>query len=114
MRKFAAAFLRILLTVARLAQLVERQPFKLVVVGSSPTVGEFSVFTRFRLRTYFSVGILRMHGSVSEWLRSRTRNPMGSARGGSNPLAVALLLRVPEKFVSQLFLRCGSLQQTRT
>ena len=25
--------------VARLAQLVERQPFKLVVVGSSPTVG---------------------------------------------------------------------------
>ena len=27
-------------------------------------------------------------GSVSEWLRSRTRNPMGSARRGSNPLAV--------------------------
>ena len=26
---------------ARLAQLVERQPFKLVVVGSSPTVGVF-------------------------------------------------------------------------
>ena len=30
-----------LTTKARLAQLVERQPFKLVVVGSSPTVGEF-------------------------------------------------------------------------
>ena len=28
---------------------------------------------------------------MSEWLRSRTRNPMGSARGGSNPLAVAVL-----------------------
>ena len=28
---------------ARLAQSVERQPFKLVVVGSSPTVGIFSV-----------------------------------------------------------------------
>ena len=27
---------------ARLAQLVERQPFKLVVVGSSPTVGAFA------------------------------------------------------------------------
>ena len=26
--------------IARLAQLVERQPFKLVVVGSSPTVGD--------------------------------------------------------------------------
>ena len=31
-------------------------------------------------------------GSVSEWLRSRTRNPMGSARGGSNPLAVAFFV----------------------
>ena len=31
-------------------------------------------------------------GSVSEWLRSRTRNPMGSARGGSNPLAVVLAM----------------------
>ena len=29
-----------------------------------------------------------MEGSVSEWLRSRTRNPMGSAREGSNPFAV--------------------------
>ena len=27
--------------IARLAQSVERQPFKLVVVGSSPTVGDF-------------------------------------------------------------------------
>ena len=31
--------LRLLVSHARLAQLVERQPFKLVVVGSSPTVG---------------------------------------------------------------------------
>ena len=29
----------LLLSLARLAQSVERQPFKLVVVGSSPTVG---------------------------------------------------------------------------
>ena len=29
-------------TFARLAQLVERKPFKLVVVGSSPTVGIFT------------------------------------------------------------------------
>ena len=29
---------------ARLAQSVERQPFKLVVVGSSPTVGDFSFY----------------------------------------------------------------------
>ena len=32
----------LLVTVARLAQSVERQPFKLVVVGSSPTVGNIS------------------------------------------------------------------------
>ena len=29
---------------ARLAQSVERQPFKLVVVGSSPTVGIFALY----------------------------------------------------------------------
>ena len=29
------------------------------------------------------------HDSVSEWLRRWTRNPLGSARRGSNPLAVA-------------------------
>ena len=34
-------------SVARLAQLVERQPFKLVVVGSSPTVG--AVLSRYCL-----------------------------------------------------------------
>ena len=31
------------------------------------------------------------HDSVTEWLRWWTRNPLGSARRGSNPLAVALL-----------------------
>ena len=31
-----------LLTVAHLAQTVERQPFKLMVVGSIPTVGVFA------------------------------------------------------------------------
>ena len=101
---------------ARLAHLVERQPFKLVVVGSSPTVGV--VFSRARSILLLSPtpsppaetlgfgalpfvvfasdpprgGGMRSRGSVSEWLRSRTRNPMGSARGGSNPLAVAFLV----------------------
>ena len=46
-------------SVARLAQLVERQPFKLVVVGSSPTVGAlFSIELRKKkktLETYFSI-----------------------------------------------------------
>ena len=36
------ATLAVLESKARLAQSVERQPFKLVVVGSSPTVGVFS------------------------------------------------------------------------
>ena len=31
--------------------------------------------------------------TVSEWLRRWTRNPLGSARRGSNPLAVDFALR---------------------
>ena len=31
--------------------------------------------------------------TLSEWLRRWTRNPLGSARKGSNPLGVALLAR---------------------
>ena len=34
------------------------------------------------------------HDSVSERLRRWTRNPLGSARRGSNPLAVALAMHV--------------------
>ena len=30
--------------------------------------------------------------SVSEWLRRWTRNPLGSARAGSNPAAVAFVI----------------------
>ena len=33
---------------------------------------------------------LTEHDTVSEWLRRWTRNPLGSARRGSNPLGVAL------------------------
>ena len=42
---------------ARLAQLVERQPFKLVVVGSSPTVGVFSNQWKPLLHETLSMGI---------------------------------------------------------
>ena len=31
--------------------------------------------------------------TLSEWLRRWTRNPLGSARKGTNPLGVALLAR---------------------
>ena len=78
--------------VARLAQSVERQPFKLVVVGSSPTVGAFFHSCIKGIKRGAWIVCVDMDGSVSEWLRSRTRNPMGSARGGSNPLAVAFFL----------------------
>ena len=55
--------LRLLVSHARLAQLVERQPFKLVVVGSSPTVGvSFIYFSRFasRLKCRRTCGIAEM------------------------------------------------------
>ena len=33
-------------------------------------------------------------GSLSEWLRRWTRNPLGFARAGSNPAAVAYIGRL--------------------
>lgn len=36
---------------------------------------------------------LRVFDTVSEWLRSWTRNPMGSAREGSNPFGVVFMSR---------------------
>ena len=35
-----------------------------------------------------------LHDNVSEWLRRWTRNPLGSAREGSNPFVVALTIQV--------------------
>ena len=35
--------------------------------------------------------------TVSEWLRRWTRNPLGSARRGSNPLGVAFVLSYSKK-----------------
>ena len=58
--------------------------------GSIPFANLNAVF---RLRNQNAYAQSFHTGSVSEWLRSRTRNPMGSARGGSNPLAVAFLKR---------------------
>ena len=46
--------------------------------------------------------------SLSEWLRRWTRNPLGSARRGSNPLAVACSLQ------SSLHLEINAFRQTQT
>ena len=35
------------------------------------------------------------HDTVSEWLRRWTKNPLGSARRGSNPLGVVLYIAAP-------------------
>ena len=35
-------------------------------------------------------------GSLFEWLRRWTRNPLGFARAGANPAAVVLLTSVPD------------------
>ena len=40
---------------------------------------------------YFKMPPACLHDNVSEWLRRWTRNPLGSAREGSNPFVVALL-----------------------
>ena len=41
--------------------------------------------------TFSNYGSIPNHDNVSEWLRRWTRNPLGSAREGSNPFVVALL-----------------------
>ena len=53
---------------------------------------------------YF-VQVMIEHDSVSEWLRRWTRNPLGSARVGSNPIAVDFCLEV-----AGLELKQGSLR----
>ena len=51
----------------------------------------------------------RASDSVSEWLRRWTRNPLGSARRGSNPLGVVLLpLLLPVNAVAQAIARPSS------
>ena len=40
---------------------------------------------------YFKMPPACLHDNVSEWLRRWTRNPLGSAREGSNPFVVAFL-----------------------
>ena len=42
------------------------------------------------------------HDMVSEWPRRWTRNPLGSARGGSNPLGVAF----PQTDACEVFDAC--------
>ena len=58
--------------------------------------------------------MLSVHATVSEWLRRWTRNPLGSARRGSNPLGVDVAASVPQyvcvisyKHVSRQLRRCG-------
>ena len=58
--------------------------------------------------------MLSVHDTVSEWLRRWTRNPLGSARRGSNPLGVDVAVSVPQyvcvisyKHVSRQLCRCG-------
>ena len=49
---------------ARLAQSVERQPFKLVVVGSSPTVGVLFVACIFFFQKILDIFFLSFHNSM--------------------------------------------------
>ena len=48
--------------------------------------------------------------TVSEWLRRWTRNPLGSARRGSNPLGV--VLRLAGLFVATLCMSPGTVAAT--
>ena len=75
-----------------LAQSVERQPFKLVVVGSSPTVGVLPSFSRFFLNFDFITDRESLPPFHKDSLAERSKAPdssSGIARCvGSNPTAV--------------------------
>ena len=93
------------------SSVVERQSCKLKVLGSIPSGGFLLeavsrhtviycclVLSAFRLRVQTLWHVLAVFSqaafpfsfqdTVSEWLRRWIRNPLGSARKGSNPLAV--------------------------
>ena len=67
---------------ARLAQSVERQPFKLVVVGSSPTVGGFS----FRFPSvFFQVGMHLQHSVIFHGTAFEKKSERGMGYRAWNP-----------------------------
>ena len=60
--------------------------------------------------------LIDFYDTVSEWLRRWTRNPLGSARRGSNPLGVDVAAPVPQhvgvisnEHSIRLLRRCGPL-----
>ena len=58
-------------------------------VGSNPTAVIFEkLYCTCRSSDLFLLNAYNSVDTVSEWLRSWTRNPMGFARRGSNPLGV--------------------------
>jgi hypothetical protein len=63
---------------ARLAQSVERKPFKLVAVGSSPTSGSVKMRHK-KIKIIFSIFIYSL---VAQWL---AHLPSKQGVGGSNP-----------------------------
>ena len=67
-----------------------------------------NMFENFPLQskeTHYSRGLLhiRKHDSVTEWLRWWTRNPLGSARRGSNPLAVGFTIPSDSLLIPHLY-----------
>ena len=71
---------------------VEHPLSKREVVGSNPAIGSFIRIWRGSSTAVDSIGICLAKDTVSEWLRRWTRNPLGSARRGSNPLGVDFIL----------------------
>ena len=71
--------------------MVEHPLSKRKVVGSTPTGGSIP-FAAVPDDAYLDASKhFENHDSVSEWLRRWTRNPLGSARAGSNPAAVVFV-----------------------
>ena len=80
-----------------LAQWSERRSYVPKVAGSNPAWDTIFVQGRLHVRIR-DPDLESFHESVpydtvSEWLRRWTRNPLGSARRGSNPLGVEFIVQ---------------------
>ncbi len=80
---------------ARLAQSVERQPFKLVVVGSSPTVGIFGFVMNLHATGVTRAPQSQLNGEAA-WPSGLRRQLQALVRkGASSNLAAVILMKEP-------------------
>ena len=63
----------------------------------------YSILVGFNVFCVDRTQFLKRYDTVSEWLRRWTRNPLGSARAGSNPAGVGFSVQAPVAVCSRWY-----------